>query len=77
MIIEIESVDGNLLIHGKRIEQNELQSSTKELLLSIGEQDFVSAFCTRFGYEPIDYDSDIKVDYMIDLDTHLIIKPKY
>ncbi len=77
MIIEIESAYGDLLIHGKHLERNELQSSVKELLLSVGERNFVAAFCTRFGYEPIAYNGDIKVDYTIDLDTHLIIKPKY
>ncbi len=77
MIIEIESAYGDLLIHGKHLERNELQSSVKELLLSVGERNFVSAFCARLGYKPIAYNSDIKVDYTIDLDTHLIIKPKY
>ncbi len=77
MIIEIESVYGDKLIHGKYLEQNKLQSSVKELLLSVGERNFVSAFCAQFGYDPIAYNSNIKIDYTIDLDTHLVIKPKY
>ena len=28
-------------------------------------------------YEILPYDKDILVDYIIDLDTHLVIKPKY
>ena len=77
MIIEIESIYGDELIHGRYLERNELQKSVEELLIQIGEQDFVSVFCARFDYEPILYDENVKVNYTIDLDTHLVIKPKY
>ncbi len=42
-----------------------------------GTADFVSASCSRFAYEPSAYDSNIIVDYTIDLDTHQIIEPIY
>ena len=48
MIIEIESIYGDELIHGRYLERNELQKSVEELLIQIGEQDFVSVFCARF-----------------------------
>lgn len=77
MIIEIESVYGDMLVYGKCLEHNELRIIVKELLTLVGEQDFASSFCLRCGYEPIPYDQDIKIDYTIDLDTHMVIKPKF
>lgn len=76
MIIEIESVYGDTVVCGKSLEQNKLRMIVKELLTLVGEQAFASSFCLRYGYEPISYDKDMKIDYTIDLDTHMVIKPK-
>ncbi len=76
MIIEIESVYGDMVVCGKLLEQNELQVIVRELLTLVREQDFASSFCFCYGYESIPYDQDIKIDYTIDLDTHMVIKPK-
>ena len=77
MLIELESVDGDKIIHGKHLHQDELKKAMDELLKTVKEEDFPSAFCVRFGYEEIPYSDAIPVDYVIDLDTHLLIKPKY
>lgn len=76
MIIEIEAYFGDKLIWGKQINESTLRKVTKELLSQVSEEDFTSAFCARFGYTPLPYDDTVTVDYTIDLDTHLVIKPK-
>ena len=81
MIIEVESVHGDTIIHGKNFSESELRTVIKELLSSADEFNFVSIFCMRCGYELLPYDNSVEVDYIvdyiIDLDTHLLIKPKY
>ena len=77
MLIELESVDGDKLIHGSRLKRNELQNAIKEILQIVSETDFLSVFCARYGYEELPYSSTVRVDYVIDLDTHLLIKPTY
>lgn len=76
LIIEIESVYGDMLLHGNFMEETELRAKVNELLTLVREKEFVSAFCMRFGYEILSVDSDVKADYRIDLDTHWIYKPK-
>ena len=76
MLIELESVYGDKIIQGKHLTPNELQSAIKEILENSSETDFISVFCSRFGYEELPY-IPIQVDYRIDLDTHLLIKPQY
>ncbi len=77
MILEIESVYGDAIIHGKHINGNELRTIVKELLTYVDESEFVSIFCLHYGFELIPAPKNIKVDYTIDLDTHIVIKPKY
>lgn len=77
MIIEFESVYGDVFVHGKHLEQSEMQMTVKEPLPLVGEQAFASSFCMRYGYELIPDVDNIKVDYTTDLDTHMVIKPKY
>lgn len=77
MILEIESVYGDAIIHGKHFCESDLRTIVKELLSYVNESEFVSNFCMRYEYELLPYDDNIKVDYIIDLDTHLLIKPKY
>ncbi len=76
MIIEIESVYGDTIIHGQYYNNHQLKSIVKDLLTYVDESEFVSAFCKRYGFELIDRKS-INADYIIDLDTHKVIKPKH
>ena len=77
MLIELESVYGDKIIHGKQLSKNELQNALDEILKAVEEQNFLSVFCTRYGYEELQSSNTICVDYVIDLDTHLIVEPKY
>ena len=77
MLIEIESVYGDKIIHGRHLDMNELNSAIDEILKTVNEENFVFAFCSRYQYEEIPYSDDIRIDYTIDLDTHLLLKPKY
>ena len=74
MLIEIESVYEDAIIHGKSLSRQELQTITKELIAEVGEENFINIFCLRFNYEKITYNSQIRSDYIIDLDTHTIKK---
>ena len=77
MLIEIESVYGDKIIHGRHLSINELKSAMEEILEIVNEKDFTPVFCSRFQYEVIPYSNDVRVDYRIDLDTHLLFKPEY
>ncbi len=77
MLIEIESAYGDKLIHGSRLDSEELHNALKEILQTVSEKDFPSVFCARYGYEELPYSNTVHVEYTIDLDTHLLIKPKY
>ena len=77
MLIELESVYGDKLIHGSHLDSNELQNAIKKILQTVSEKEFFSVFCARYGYEELPYSDTVHVDYTIDLDTHLLVKPKY
>jgi predicted nucleic-acid-binding Zn-ribbon protein len=77
MLIEIESVYGDKLIHGNHLDREELQNALKEILQKVSEKDFSAIFCARYGYEELRCSDTVRVDYIIDLDTHLLNKPKY
>lgn len=77
MLIELESIYGDKIIHGKHLTRRNLQHALDEILKAVGERDFLSVFCARYGYEELQYADTIKVDYVIDLDVHLLIEPKY
>ena len=77
MLIKLESAYGDRLIHGKKLTKSELQYAMDEILKSVEERDFLSVFCACYSYEELKYDDTIRVDYVIDLDTHLLITPKY
>ena len=74
MLIEIESVYKDRLIHGKYLDQNILEKALKEILETVGEKQFPSAFCARFGYEELPYSDDVRADDRIDTDTHMRIR---
>ena len=41
MLIEIESIYGNKLIHGSHLDREELQNALKEILQTVSEKDFL------------------------------------
>ena len=77
MILYIESVYGDVLLHGKRMEESELRKKADELLKLVGAKDFLSAFCMRYDYEKLPFDPYMRVDYVVDLDTNWVYKPVY
>lgn len=77
MLIEIESAFGDTLLHGKSLPAAELKSQVKRILSEAGEEDFISIFCARCEYEVLSHSSGQPVDYVIDLDAHLVYSPKY
>lgn len=77
MILFVESVYGDTMLHGNRFEGKELRQAVKQLLNVVSEEEFVSAFCMRYQYSVVPYDPNAKADYVIDLDTHWVYKPIY
>lgn len=77
MIIEIESVYGDKLLHGKRMTLSEMNILMQNILEVADEKNFHSVFIVRTGCEEIIYTSGVLVDFVIDLDTHNIYKPSY
>ena len=77
MLIELESVYGDKIIHGKYLTPNTLQHAMDEILKTVEERDFFSVFCARYGYEELQSTDPVPVDYVMDLDTHILIKPKH
>ena len=61
------------MIHGKCIEKDEIKKALNDILQEVDEKDFSSVFCGRYGYEEIPYTVDIVVDYIIDLDTYVVL----
>ena len=77
MLIELESAFGDKIIQGEYISKTKLRNALNEILKVVDEQNFLSVFCEHYGYEEIQCENFVRVDYVIDLDTHLIIEPKY
>ena len=61
----------------RHIDRDELQNAITEILQTVTEKEFLCTFCARYGYEELPYSNTVQVDYTIDLDTHLLIKPQY
>ncbi len=76
MILYIESVYGDTLLHGKPFGEADLRTKVQKLLTLVREEEITSAFCSRYDYETVPFDPFLKADYVIDLDTHLVYKPK-
>ncbi len=77
MLIELESAYGDRRICGKKLEEWEI-AEAMDLFLENGEEEsFLPKFCARFGYAEVQRRKNCRVDYIIDLDTHLLIKPGY
>ena len=78
MLIAIESIYGDKLLHGKRLKLSEIKSQLESLFSTVDEKDFVPIACARLGFEELPYDDrEQKVDLVIDLSTHKVYKPQY
>ena len=76
MLIRIEYTKGDKLLYGKDLKIPEIKPNHK-ILHTASLDDFTSVFCNMFDYEELTYDSKIKVDAVIDLDTFLVYPPQY
>ena len=77
MIIEIESVYGDVLVYGNHCSESELRKQVKYILSLIDEAEFTNSFCLRFGYERLSCADGPEIDFRIDLDTHTVNKVRY
>ena len=77
MVIEIESIYGNKLLHGKKKEFEQIKCALTDNSEMISMEEFLNGILFRFGYEELPYDESVEVDYVLDLDIGKIYKPKY
>ncbi|WP_157952952.1 hypothetical protein [Limnobaculum parvum] len=77
MLIGIEGINGDVLLSGKVASVGQLKQRMMIVLGEVSENDFVSVFCARYGYDIYTYDQNIKVDYVIDLGASIVYKPVY
>ena len=75
-IVDIESYWGDALIWGKASSAGQLKYRMMSVLKEVEAWDFVSVFCARYHFKQLLYDSNIEVDYRIDLDTYLVFTRK-
>lgn len=81
MIIEIDGYQTHALLKGKVHNLPALKKQINETYrLSLEQGDFVALFCRRYNFEPIApcvMPEPIQADYVVDLDTLRIYRPKY
>jgi len=77
MLIYIESFWGDRLISGKKCTENEVRKKFKEAVKITETADFTALFCRIFQFDEYPLAKDIQVDFIIDLDTHLVYRPHY
>ena len=77
VLILIESFPRDRLISGKSCSAKELEERFRQVLKLAGEKDFADVFCRMYGFEEYLMEKDIPVDFVIDLDTHLLYRPRY
>lgn len=79
MIIEIESYLGDYIIEGKKHTKSELEEMLKNIVNEENYKncDFVKLFCLKYSFELLKINERTKADYVIDLDTYQIYKPKF
>ncbi|MFV0341821.1 MAG: hypothetical protein ACK5JH_02865 [Anaerocolumna sp.] len=49
----------------------------KEILKITDSEEFTTIFCRMFYYDEYSFSDDVRADFVIDLDTHLVYAPKY
>lgn len=67
----------NKLIFGKKCAEQELREKFKKIIKIIEIKDFTVLFCRMFNFEEYVLNEYTKVDFIIDLDAHLIYAPLY
>lgn len=77
MLVEIESFWGNKIISGKKCSEKELRRKMNKALKITETEEFTAIFCRMFQFEEYNFSDDVRVDFIIDLDTHLVYAPKY
>ncbi len=77
MIIEIESVYGDVLLYGTFVCLSQLNKQVKDVISLVSEKDFVPVFCSRYGYKITSNHADLTADYVVDLDTHTVYRPSH
>ncbi|MFS0595095.1 hypothetical protein AB1L05_26390 [Cytobacillus horneckiae] len=78
LVIEIEGYFLQVLLIGKSCSEQQLKEKylqAKELSYDL--KDLPPAFCKLHNFELIPYDCDIKVEFVIDIDTDRIYTPTY
>lgn len=77
MLVWIESYQGDRLISGKKCSEKELREKMN-FILEINEgEDFTAIFCRMHQFDEYPLSKDIRVDFVIDLDTYRLYAPKY
>lgn len=78
MIIEIESYNiKNLYLSGGSCSEKSLREKMNHIL-AMSDGNFTELFCRVYGFELISDSVEIDApDFVIDLDTYILYKPKY
>ncbi|MGL5434557.1 MAG: hypothetical protein ACRDBO_04050 [Lachnospiraceae bacterium] len=74
MLIRIEYYFGDMLLSGKVRSAGQLKYRMQQTLADTPIEDFIPVFCSRYHYEILPHDKDVKVDYTIDLDTLIVFE---
>ena len=78
MLVEIESFYGDRLISGKKCTEKALREKMNKILEMVEDaRDFTPLFCRVYNYEEYPLSESHHVDFVIDLDTHLVYAPTY
>jgi hypothetical protein len=78
LVIEIYGYYHQVLLTGKKCPKQQLMHKylqAKELTDEMTELPYM--FCRLYNFEPIPYNSDTEVDFVIDTDTDRIYSPSY
>ena len=76
MIIMIEYSEGDRILYGKKISLQELRSRlrTVEELYDRKTDNFIRMFCSMYSWNELEYDRSVRIDYIYDRDTGIILK---
>jgi hypothetical protein len=78
MIVRIESYFiHDVILSGKKCSKEELKRKLISTISKTDTIDFVPFFCRMFQFEEMPFTDDIEADFVIDLDTYLVYKPRY
>jgi len=77
LLIRIDSFFGDKLISGARCTEKDLKEKFDKIIKVAEATEFTALFCRTFQFEELSTDAYIRVDYVIDLDTHLVYAPRY